>query len=126
MPNNLDVLDAASVLKTVATTEDPVTFVHTPHQLFQPLSLTMTQTNPVISNLASTAVVAANATRKFLLIQNNDAVNEVYVDFAGGVATAAGFIIAAGGSYQWDTVVGNQAVNAIAALAPVTLTVLEG
>lgn len=126
MADNLDVLDAASVLKTVATTEDPATLVHTPHQLFQPLSLTMAQTNPIISNLASTAVVAANATRKFLLIQNNDAVNEVYVDLAGGVASVSGFIIAAGGSYQWDTVVGNQAVNAIAALAPVTLTVLEG
>ena len=125
MADNIDVLDAASVLKTMSTTDNAG--VHTPHQLNQPLSVAMTQTAPVISNLASTQVVAAKADRKFLLIQNNDAANAVYIHFGGGAAAlATGIKLGSGESYQWDSVVGNQEVNAISAVAPVTLIVVEG
>lgn len=125
MANNLDVLDAASATKIVATTENPATLVHTPHQLVQPLAVTVAQTNPVIA-LADTQVVAAKADRKLLLIQNNDAANPVYLNFAGAAATTSGVKLIAGGSYQMDSSIGGQEVRGIATGAPVTLVVVEG
>lgn len=125
MANNLNVLDAASATKIVATTEQAVTLVHTPHQLVQPLAVTLAQTNPVIA-LTNTQVVAAKSDRKFLLIQNNDAANPVYLNFAGAAATTAGVKLVAGGSYQMDSSIGDQEIRGIATGAPVTLVVVEG
>lgn len=59
-----------------------------------------TQANKTVTN-ASAQLLAANAARRYLLIQNNDAAGDIYVTLDGTAATTAkGIKIAAGGSYE--------------------------
>lgn len=61
---------------------------------------------------------AANAARRYLLIQNNDAAGDVYVEVDGAAATvAAGVKIPPGGSYELAGFVPNGAINAIGSIA---------
>lgn len=67
---------------------------------------------------ASTAIVAANANRRYLLIQNNDAAGIIYVRLDGGVATAAtGIKIMPGGSMELRGYVPTGAITAIGSIA---------
>lgn len=59
-----------------------------------------TQSQKTVTN-ASTSMLAANAARRYLLIQNNDPGGDIYVTLDGTAATTAkGIKIAAGGSYE--------------------------
>lgn len=61
---------------------------------------------------------AANALRRYLLIQNNDTTGTVYVNVAGAAATvAAGIAIGPGGSYELGNFVPTGAINAIGSIA---------
>ncbi len=75
------------------------------------------QTIVTVTN-ASGQLLAANAARRYLLIQNNDAAGDVYVTLDGTAATTAkGIKIAAGGSYECQGFVPSGAVFAIGSIA---------
>lgn len=66
---------------------------------------------------ASAQLRAADATRRYLLIQNNDASGDIYVRLDGAAATVAnGIKIPAGGSYELQGFVPTGAITAIGSL----------
>ena len=76
---------------------------------------------------ASAEALAANALRRYLLIQNRDAANAAYVSLDGAAATVAdGVEIPALGSLEISGYVPTDAINAITAGAAVSLIVVEG
>lgn len=76
-----------------------------------------TQAQKTVTN-ASGQVFAANALRRYLLIQNNDASGDIYVTLDGTAATTAkGIKIAAGGSYECQGFAPIGAINAIGSIA---------
>jgi hypothetical protein len=78
---------------------------------------TFTQTQRTVTN-ASAQLLAANAARRYLLIQNNDASGDVYVNLTGVAATTAnGIKIAAGGSYECQGFAPTAAITAIGSIA---------
>lgn len=59
-----------------------------------------TQIQKTVTN-ANAILVPNNSARRYLLIQNNDAIGDIYVNLAGAGATlASGLKIPAGGSYE--------------------------
>lgn len=71
----------------------------------------LTQTRHTVTN-ANSAVKAANTSRRYLLIQNNDAAAVLRVTVNGGAATAAqGFRIGAGDSLELATFAPTAAIN---------------
>lgn len=87
---------------------------------------TYTHTAPAVG-LASAQLVAANTARKYLLIQNQDAANSIWIRFGAAATAGAGSIeIAAGAQYILDNRVSGQVVNAIALVANANITVVEG
>lgn len=67
---------------------------------------------------ASATMINANANRKYLLIQNNDAGGDIYVRLDGATATmTTGAKIPAGGSYELGERVPNGAITAIGSIA---------
>lgn len=77
---------------------------------------------------ASGQLLAANASREYLLIQNNDATGWITVTFGAAAAVlGAGVRIAAGGFWEWDSVAPVDAVQAIGSAASnPNIVVLEG
>lgn len=76
-----------------------------------------TQSQKTVTN-ASGQVFAAKASRRYLLIQNNDASGDVYVTLNGTAATTAnGIKIAAGGSIEIQGFAPTGAINAIGSIA---------
>lgn len=76
-----------------------------------------TQTQATVTN-ASGQLFAANASRRYLLVQNNDASGDVYVTLDGTEATTAkGIKIAAGGSLELAGFCPSGAVFAIGSVA---------
>lgn len=74
---------------------------------------------------ASAQLVAANASRMYLLIQNNDAAGSIFINF-GAAATVAMLKIPPGGSYEM-TAQSTQAINAIGDVANnPNIVVVEG
>lgn len=67
---------------------------------------------------ASAQMLAANAARRYLLIQNNDAAGDIYVRLDGTAATiGTGVKIPAGGSYELQGFVPTGAIFAIGSIA---------
>ncbi len=67
---------------------------------------------------SSTTMQAANALRRYLLIQNNDATGDIYVRLDGTAATlTTGVKIPAGGSYELAGFVPTGAITAIGSIA---------
>lgn len=77
---------------------------------------------------ASTTLKAANAARKYLAIQNNDAAGIIYVNLAGATATALnGLKIMPGGSFVCDGYCPSGAITAIGSIASnANVVVVEG
>lgn len=72
-----------------------------------------TQSRASVSN-ANTQILAANANRRYLLIQNNDAGQTLRVTVDGNAATAtAGFRVAAGGVFEIPNFAVTGAINVI-------------
>jgi len=84
-----------------------------------------TQTTPTITNSNGT-VLAANTSRKYVSIQNNDAAGIVYINF-GAAATTAHFKIIAGATLILDNFVPNGTITAIGSIASnANISVVEG
>lgn len=88
---------------------------------------TFTQTAQAITG-ASAQLLAANASRKFLMIQNRDLAVTAYLNFAGAAATVAGGVkLAPGASILFDACTPSAAVFVIGSAAgSVDLVALEG
>lgn len=65
---------------------------------------------------ASASLIAANAVRKYMLIQNNGAA-AIYITFGGAATLTTGIKIAAGGAYESGEVASTQQVFAIGDIA---------
>jgi hypothetical protein len=90
------------------------------------VAVPFTQTAPVMG-LASAAIVAANASRRFLWLQNNHASAEIRLGMAGGAAVAgAGPRLSPGASVLLDVATCSNAVYGISDTAGVALDVVEG
>ncbi|MDN3923332.1 hypothetical protein [Roseateles violae] len=90
-------------------------------------------TNPTTTaktaTVGSTALIAANQARNYLLIQNNDPTGYIVVTFGGAAATLTnGLRIAAGGYWEWTdpASVPKNAANVIGNIANANLIVMEG
>lgn len=66
----------------------------------------LTESNPSVANATSVTLLAANAARKYLLVQNNSAAN-IQISLAGGVLTGIvpstvnpGLVLIPGASYE--------------------------
>lgn len=78
---------------------------------------TFTNTQKTVTNSSAT-LVAANANRRYLLIQNNDAAGDIYVRLDGVAATTAtGIKIESLGSYALENLVPSSAITAIGSIA---------
>lgn len=77
---------------------------------------------------ASAQLLAAKATRRYLLIQNNDVNGDVFVNLTGAAATTAnGIKIGPGGSYECQGYAPTGAVTAIGSIAAnANVIVVEG
>lgn len=87
-----------------------------------------TQTNATVTS-ASALLKAANASRRYLFIQNNDASGDIYITLDGSASTAAkGIKIGAnGGAYELQGFVPVGAINAIGSIASnANIVVVEG
>lgn len=76
-----------------------------------------TNTAKTVTNVSAT-LVAANVTRRYLLIQNNDATGILYVRVDGiAAATATGVKIMPGGSFELSVYCPSGAITAIGSIA---------
>lgn len=76
-----------------------------------------TQAQKTVTN-TSASMLAVNANRRYLLIQNNDATGDIYVTLDGTAATTAkGVKIAAGGSYECQNYCPSGQIFAIGSIA---------
>jgi hypothetical protein len=97
-------------------------------------AVAVTNVNASLTNTAATVTNAdgqllpANATRRYLLVQNKDAVGNLYVKFGAGAATTAnGVKIAPGGSYEFAGFAPANEVRAIGDIASnANVVVVEG
>lgn len=81
-----------------------------------PVSGSFVNVNAAVTN-ASAQLLAANANRQYLLIQNKDAAGSIFVTFGAAATAANGIQIAPGASYELATTVSTQAVFAIGSIA---------
>lgn len=92
----------------------------------QPQSSTFANAQKTVTN-ASAQLVAANAARQYLLIQNKDTSGSVYVTIGATATTSNGVKIPPGGSYEMATTQTTQAINAIGDIASnANVVVVEG
>lgn len=77
---------------------------------------------------ASAQLLAANAARQYLLIQNKDLTGNLFINFGAGAATPTnGLRIIPGGFYEQAGIVSTQAIQAIGDIASnANVLVLEG
>lgn len=76
-----------------------------------------TQSTKTVTNI-SASMIAANAARRYLLIQNKSASGDIYLNLAGAAATVAdGVKIAAGASYELQGYLPTGAIFAIGSIA---------
>lgn len=85
----------------------------------------LTQGRASVTN-ANQAIIAANANRRYLLIQNNDPAAVLRITVDGNAATAsAGFRVEAGSSFELPTFAATSAINAIMETATATANNVE-
>ncbi len=76
------------------------------------------QINAGINNSGSVVMLAAKANRRYLLIQNNDPIGDIYVNLSGSAATATtGILIKAGESFELNGFCTTAAIQAIGTIA---------
>ena len=73
---------------------------------------------------ASSLILAANANRKYLIIQNKDASGNIYINFGATATVANGLKLPPGASYELDSNVLTAAINAIGDIASNTNIVI--
>ena len=82
-----------------------------------------TVTDTTVST-TSVEAIAANTSRRYLLIQNTHATNDLFINF-GGAATTSDIQVAAGGNYE-ALIAPTESVNLIASAAGTTVVITEG
>lgn len=87
-----------------------------------------TQASVNVTNAAGgVQLLAANAARRYLLVQNRDAVNSLYVTLDGQAPTAAlGILLEPGGALELNGFACTGAVRALASGATAAAVVVEG
>lgn len=79
-----------------------------------PVRFATSSCGAVTVNATDTTIANANTNRNFLLIQNNDPTNAIYVKFGGAASVGGGILIAPnGGNVVFDQCVPTDAVHAI-------------
>lgn len=92
----------------------------------QPSSAAFVNTQKTVTD-ASAQLLAANATRQYLLIQNKDAAGNVYIVFGAAATVAAGIKITPGGSFEIPNTQSTGAIFAIGDIANnANVVVVEG
>lgn len=81
-----------------------------------PQSANFGNTQKTVTN-ASAQLVAANAARQYLLIQNKSLTGGIFVNIGAAATTGNGMRIGAGGNYELPSVLTTQAIYAIGDLA---------
>lgn len=85
-----------------------------------------TNTQKTVTTTAA-QLVASNANRKYLLIQNKDASGSIYVTFNATATVANGVLIGPGASYELNSNVSTDSVSAIGSIASnANIVVVEG
>lgn len=83
-------------------------------------------TQKTVTN-ASASMVAANAARQYLLIQNKDTAGVIYINFGAAATVANGLKIAAGGSFELNSNMLTGQIFAIGDIASnANIVVIEG
>lgn len=77
------------------------------------------------AGVATAEISAADAKRDYLLVQNNDATDDMFVQFGAAATLTTGVKIPAGGFYEPLTVPRNS-VNVIGSAAGVTSVIVTG
>jgi hypothetical protein len=91
-----------------------------------PSQVSPANSNPTVTS-ASAQLLAANAARKFLLIQNKDSVGRIYLNFGAGAATVANGLVLEPGEEFAPGIIPVNAIQAIGDKASnANITVLEG
>jgi hypothetical protein len=91
-----------------------------------PVNATGSNAQKTVTN-ASASMVAANATRKYLLIQNKDAAGDIYINFGAAATMDNGLKIAAGGSFELNSNILTAQIFAIGSIASnANIVVVEG
>lgn len=85
----------------------------------------VTHTNPAITT-GSTSILAANANRQFLVLQNNDPSNSVWVNFGSAATVATGIKIGPGQDYPCPGIVPTTGIFAIGLAANANFVIAEG
>jgi hypothetical protein len=63
------------------------------------------------------SLLAANASRRYLLVQNKDLVGRIWINFGAAATQANGLLLVPGGSFELDAKVSQQQIFAIGDLA---------
>lgn len=82
-----------------------------------PKSAAFVNAQKTVTN-ASAQLLAANAARQYLMIQNKDAAGSIYIGFGATAATVAnGVLIGPGGAYELPGAISTQEIQAIGSIA---------
>lgn len=104
-------IGSAKVSGAVTITSGSVTI-----STLTPTRATGANTNPAVTNV-SAQLVAVNASRSYLLIQNKDAVGNIYINFGAAATVANGIKIPSNGSFELNCNVLTAVINAIGDIA---------
>jgi hypothetical protein len=72
---------------------------------------------PATVTNVSGSLMAANPSRKYLLIQNKDPVGRIWINFGAAASQATGVLIVPGGAFELDAKITGQEIFAIGDLA---------
>lgn len=86
---------------------------------------TYAQTAPAVG-LVSSVLLAANTSRKYVLVQNNHATATIYLGFGIAATVAGGLKVGPGGFYESGLAVHSGAINVIGDAANTAVVVVEG
>ena len=81
-----------------------------------PQSGAFVNVNATVTN-ASAQLLAANAARQYMLVQNKDAAGSIYLNFSAAATVANGVLIGPGGVYELTGIASTKAINAIGSIA---------
>lgn len=124
-----DASGASNTVRYIVATEgflDGITGAMQITSMVPPVSSSFANSAKTVTN-ASAQLVAANTARKYLLIQNNDTVGNIFVQFGSAAGLTTGVKIAPGGAYEMSDVQSTQAIYAIGSIASnANVVVVEG
>ncbi|MFM2450112.1 MAG: hypothetical protein RIS44_2562 [Pseudomonadota bacterium] len=79
-------------------------------------NVTLIGASTTVTNVSG-SLMAANPSRKYLLIQNKDPVGRIWINFGAAASQATGVLIVPGGAFELDAKITGQEIFAIGDLA---------